>query len=74
MRINRKNRINNGALNIIRKEFEFDIDDPGNIKIILLNRNSPASRIIEEMAISVNSETGKLFQKSRFFRFRSHIS
>ena len=61
-----KNRINNGALNIIRKEFEFDIDDPENIKIILLNRNSPASRIIEEMAISVNSETGKLFQKSSF--------
>jgi len=60
------NRIEKGALNIYRKEFSFDIKDRENIRITLQNRNSPANRIIEELAISVNSETGKIFQKSDY--------
>jgi len=59
-------RIKNGALNIYRKEFDFNIKDPENIQINLQNRNSPANIIIEEFAISVNSEAGKIFKKSNF--------
>jgi len=61
-----ENRLANGALNIYRKEFDFDISDPKNIRITCLNRNSPANRIVEELAISVNSETGKLFKEAEF--------
>ena len=49
-----------------RKEFNFDISNPKHIKITNLNRNSPANRIIEELAISVNSETGRIFQQADF--------
>jgi len=59
-------RIDNGALNISRKEFDFEISDPKNIRITSINRNSPANLIIEEIAISVNRETGRLFQESEF--------
>ena len=48
------------------KEFYFDIRDPEQIRIIPLNRNSPASRIIEELAIAVNKETARLFQEADF--------
>ena len=61
-----KKRIEKGALNIYRKEYSFDIRDPENIRITLQNRNSPSNRIIEELAISVNSEAGKIFRKSNF--------
>ena len=60
------NRIEKGALNISRKEFNFDISDPNNICITPINRNSPANRIVEELAITVNRETGKLFQEAEF--------
>ena len=59
-------RLENGALNLSRKEFNFDISDPKDIKITSLNRNSPANRIIEELAISVNSETGRIFKEADF--------
>ncbi|MFL2739742.1 MAG: ribonuclease catalytic domain-containing protein [bacterium] len=59
-------RLANGAINLARKEFNFDISNPKHIKIINLNRNSPANRIIEELAISVNSETGRIFQQADF--------
>ena len=59
-------RLDNGALNLSRKEFDFDISDPKDIKINALNRNSAANRIIEELAISVNTETGRLFQQADF--------
>ena len=59
-------RLENGALNLSRKEFNFNISDPKHIKITVLNRNSAANRIIEEMAISVNSVTGRLFQEADF--------
>ncbi|HBJ46539.1 MAG TPA: hypothetical protein DDY69_04310, partial [Deltaproteobacteria bacterium] len=49
-----------------RKEFDFDISDPQHIRISPLNRNSDANRIIEELAISVNRETGRLFQEADF--------
>tara|TARA_B100000700_G_C15018521_1_gene844521 strand:+ start:441 stop:2423 length:1983 start_codon:yes stop_codon:yes gene_type:complete len=64
--LSQKNRVENGALNIFRKEYFFDIRNPDNIKIILKNRNNYSNCIVQEMAISVNSETGKLFQKSNF--------
>mgnify|MGYP006409930283 FL=1 len=59
-------RLENGALNLARKEFDFDISNPKDIKITALNRNSAANRIIEELAISVNSETGRIFQQADF--------
>jgi len=51
---------------LARKEFDFDISDPEQIRIIPLKRNSPASRIIEELAIAVNRETARLFQEADF--------
>jgi len=59
-------RMEDGALNMARKEFEFDISNPEQVSIIKLNRNSPSSRIIEELAIAVNRETGRLFHESEF--------
>ena len=59
-------RLENGALNLSRKEFDFDISDPKDIKINALDRNSAANRIIEELAISVNCETGRIFQEADF--------
>ncbi|MEZ7853104.1 MAG: RNB domain-containing ribonuclease, partial [SAR324 cluster bacterium] len=59
-------RLENGALNLSRKEFDFDISDPKDIKITALDRNSAANRIIEELAISVNCETGRIFQEADF--------
>ena len=59
-------RLENGALNLSRKEFDFNISDPKDIKITALNRNSAANRIIEELAISVNCETGRIFQEADF--------
>ncbi|HIO60750.1 MAG TPA: RNB domain-containing ribonuclease [Deltaproteobacteria bacterium] len=59
-------RLGKGALNLARKEFDFDISDPQHIRITPLNRNSDANRIIEELAISVNRETGRLFQEADF--------
>ncbi len=59
-------RLEKGALNLTRKEFDFDISEPKNIRISPLNRNSAANRIIEELAISVNSETGRIFQEADF--------
>ena len=59
-------RLENGALNLSRKEFNFDISDPKDIKITALDRNSAANRIIEELAISVNCETGRIFQEADF--------
>ena len=59
-------RLASGAINLTRKEFNFDISNPKKIKITNLNRNSPANRIIEELAISVNNQTGRLFQQSDF--------
>ena len=59
-------RMENGALNMVRKEFEFDISNPEQVSILKLNRNSPSSRIIEELAIAVNRETGRLFHEAEF--------
>ena len=59
-------RLEKGALNLARKEFYFDISDPEQICITPLNRNSPASRVIEELAIAVNKETARLFQEADF--------
>ena len=59
-------RLRKGALNLTRKEFNFDISDPEQICITPLNRNSPANRIIEELAIAVNRETGRLFKAADF--------
>ena len=61
-----KKRMENGALNMARKEFEFDISNPEKVSILKLNRNSPSSRIIEELAIAVNRETGRLFHEAEF--------
>ena len=55
-------RLGKGALNLTRKEFNFDISNPEKIRITPINRNSPSNRIIEELAIAVNRETGWLFK------------
>ena len=40
--------------------------NPDQLSILKLNRNSPSNRIIEELAIAVNRETGRLLQESKF--------
>ncbi len=57
-------RLENGALNMARKEFEFDISNPENVRILKLNRNGPSNRIIEELAIAVNRETGRILKEA----------
>jgi len=64
--LSQEKRMGNGALNMARKEFEFDISNPDQVIISKLDRNSPSSRIIEELAIAVNRETGRLFHEAEF--------
>ncbi len=64
--LSQEKRIENGALNMVRKEFEFDISNPDQLSISKLKSNSPSNRIIEELAIAVNRETGLLLQESKF--------
>ena len=61
-----ENRLEKGALNFVRKEFYFDINDTKNIIIKAINRERPSSRVIEEIAISVNSITGRMFQQESY--------
>ncbi|HIL87492.1 MAG TPA: RNB domain-containing ribonuclease [Deltaproteobacteria bacterium] len=56
-------RVEDGALNLRRTEFEIDISNPDAVAIQPLNRNSPANRIIEELAVLVNRETARFFQE-----------
>ncbi len=57
-------RIEDGALDLPRREFEFDLSDPQQIRIRALERNSPSNRLIQELAVLVNRETGRLFEES----------
>ena len=58
-------RLEDGALNLRRTEFEIDISNPEAVVIQPLNRNSPANRIIEELAVLVNRETARFFQERK---------
>ena len=58
-------RLEDGALNLRRTEFEIDISNPEAVVIQALNRNSPANRIIEELAVLVNRETARFFQERK---------
>ncbi len=62
----KEKRMENGALNMERKEFEFDISNPEQVSILKLNRNSPSNLIIEELAIAVNRETGRILNEAEF--------
>ncbi len=62
----KEKRMENGALDMERKEFEFDISNPEQVSILKLNRNSPSNLIIEELAIAVNSETGRILNEAEF--------
>ena len=62
----KKSRLEEGALNLARREFEIEVSDPERILINPLDRNSPANQIIEELAVLVNRETGKLFHNESF--------
>ena len=59
-------RMEKGALNMARKEFKFDISNSEKVSILKLNRNSPSNRIVEELAIAVNSETGRLLKEAEY--------
>ncbi|MEC8842840.1 MAG: RNB domain-containing ribonuclease, partial [SAR324 cluster bacterium] len=61
-----KSRLEEGALNLPRREFEINVSDPKRVLINPLDRNSPANRIIEELAVLVNRETGRLFHEASF--------
>jgi len=62
-------RLEKGALNLARKEFNFDISDPEHIRIIPLKRNSPASRIIEELQLQLIEKLHVFFKKQTFLGF-----
>ncbi len=55
-------RVDEGALNLPRKEFEFDLTDPQHLKLVPARRNSPSNRLVQELAVLVNRETGALFR------------
>ena len=61
-----KSRLEEGALNLPRREFKINVSDPKRVLINPLDRNSPANRIIEELAVLVNRETGRLFHEASF--------
>ncbi len=57
-------RLEDGALDLPRREFEFDLRDPQQIRIRALERNSASNRLIQELAVLVNRETGRLFEEA----------
>lgn len=59
----REKREKEGALILEQKDFDIDISDPEKIIIVARNSKSPANKIVEEMAILANRETGMLFDK-----------
>ena len=59
----RRVRIEQGALDFVRKEVKIDIRNPEKIQIIPIDRNSPANQLVEEMAILVNQQVGNFHQK-----------
>ncbi|MBF0349610.1 MAG: RNB domain-containing ribonuclease [SAR324 cluster bacterium] len=61
-----KRRIENGALELERREVEMDISNPDQIKIIPLDRNSPSNLIIQELAILVNHETARYLSEKKY--------
>ena len=61
----RKLRLANGALDIERKEFELDITDPENIRVLERDRESPANSLVQELAILVNQLAGEQLERAR---------
>ena len=61
----RKLRLANGALDIERKEFELDITDPENIRVLERDRESPANSLVQELAILVNQLAGEQLERVR---------
>ncbi len=59
----RQKRKEKGALSFSRKEVEVDISNPEQIRIVPLNRNTPANGLVEELAILVNQAVGRFFQE-----------
>ena len=62
----RQVRIEQGALDFVRKEVKMDIHNPEQIQIIPIDRNTPANQLVEELAILVNQEVGNFYQKHQF--------
>ena len=54
-------RLKKGALDFPRREAEIQIENP--IQITLVDRDTPANRLIEELAILVNQASGNFFDK-----------
>ena len=59
-------REEDGALNLVRHEFDINVEDLKRIRIVPVDRNSPSNSIIEELAVLVNRETARLFQEREF--------
>lgn len=51
----KQKRLDNGALDFERSEIKLDISDPENITIKEVRENTPASMLIQELAILTNS-------------------
>lgn len=56
-----ENRLENGAIKYDRKDLSFDLSDPAHIQIVLSDRNTAANRMVEELAVIVNQQTGRWF-------------
>ncbi len=52
-------RMNNGALDLDRKEVKLSISDPKNIVVEAIRENTPANMLIQELAIYTNSIVAK---------------
>lgn len=50
----KESRLENGALELDRKEIKLDISDPEDIKIYDVRENTPATVIVQELAIYAN--------------------
>ncbi|MGK0288606.1 MAG: exoribonuclease-2 [bacterium] len=55
-------RIENGALDLERKEIKLDISNPEEIQIQTVRTNSPSSALIQELAILTNSTAAQFCQ------------
>lgn len=56
--VNKQIRIENGALDLNRKEVILDISEPESIRISKVRENTLASEIVQELAIMANHQAG----------------
>lgn len=59
----RQLRLGQGALDVERREFDLDISDPDQIRILPRDRDSPANSLVQELAVLVNRLAGEQLEQ-----------